>query len=38
MDLKDIRAQIDAIDDDLVELFKKRIECAIMMQIAEEEE
>ena len=38
MELSELRAEIDGIDRELVELFKKRMECAIMLAIAKEME
>lgn len=38
MDLKDLRVQIDGIDDQLVELFKKRLDIATEVARAKEEQ
>ena len=32
--LSEIRTEIDSIDEQIIELFKKRMECAIMIQVA----
>ena len=32
--LSEIRTEIDSIDEQIIELFKKRMECAIMVAVS----